>query len=47
MKQEIDNNLLAYCFKVAMNVEFLHTSEEIKLWAYSHYNALIWAKNVK
>lgn len=34
MKQEIDNNLLADCFKAAMNVEFLHTSEEIKLWAY-------------
>lgn len=47
MKQEIDNNLLADCFKAAMNVEFLHTSEEIKLWAYSLYNAKIWGRKTK
>lgn len=47
MKQEIDNNLLADCFKAAMNVEFLHTSEEIKLWAYSLYNAKIRGRSIK
>lgn len=31
MNQE---DLLAECMKESMKVEFLHTSEEIKLWAY-------------
>ena len=39
MKQEINSNLLAECMKQAMKVEFLDISEEIKLWAYSLYNA--------
>ena len=38
MNQE-DSNLLAECMKEAMKVEFLDTSEEIELWAYSLYNA--------
>ncbi|KAA2459162.1 hypothetical protein F3B77_11825 [Bacteroides ovatus] len=46
MNQE-DSNLLAECIKEAMKVEFLNTSEEIKLWAYSLYNAKIWGKSVK
>lgn len=41
MNQE---DLLAECMKEAMKVEFLHTSEEIKLWAYSLYNAKIWGE---
>lgn len=32
---QADSNLLAECMKEAMKVEFLDTSEEIKLWAYS------------
>lgn len=39
MKQEINSNLLAECMKEAMKVEFLETSEEIKLYAYALYNA--------
>lgn len=35
MKQEINSNLLAECMKEAMKVEFLDTSEEIKLYAYA------------
>lgn len=46
MNQE-DSNLLAECMKEAMKVEFLETSEEIKLWAYSLYNAKIWGRSVK
>lgn len=42
MKQEVDNNLLACCFESAMKVGFLETSWEIKLYAYSLYNAKIW-----
>ena len=30
---QADSNLLAECMKEAMKVEFLDTSEEIKLWA--------------
>lgn len=40
-------DLLAECMKEAMKVEFLHTSEEIKLWAYSLYNAKIWGIKTK
>lgn len=47
MKQEINNNLLADCMQEAMKVEFLDSSWEIKLWAYSLYNAKIWGGNVK
>ena len=47
MKQEVDNNLLACCFESAMKVGFLETSWEIKLYAYSLYNAKIWGGNVK
>ena len=44
---QADSNLLAECMKQAMKVEFLDISEEIKLWAYSLYNAKIWGKNTK
>ena len=44
---QADSNLLAECMKEARKVEFLDTSEEIKLWAYSLYNAKIWGKNTK
>lgn len=47
MKQEIDNNLLTDCFESAMKVGFLETSWEIKLYAYSLYNAKMWGKNTK
>lgn len=39
MKQEIDNNLLVDCFESAMREKFLEKDWEIKLWAYSLYNA--------
>lgn len=35
MKQEIDNNLLADCFKAAMNVEYISNSRELKMYAYA------------
>ena len=47
MNQEIDNNLLAECLKAAMKEKILNKDWEVKLWACSRYNALIWAKNVK
>lgn len=47
MKQEVDNNLLACCFESAMKVGFLETSWEIKLYAYTLYNAKMWGKNTK
>ncbi len=42
MKQEIDNNLLADCFKAAMNVEYISNSRELKMYAYALYNACVW-----
>lgn len=30
MKQEIDNNLLADCFKAAMNVEYISNSRDFR-----------------
>lgn len=47
MKQEIDNNLLADCFKAAMNVEYISNSRELKMYAYALYNACIWARKAK
>lgn len=47
MKQEIDNSLQAFRQKAAMKEKMLNKDWEVKLWAYSRYNALIWAKNVK
>lgn len=47
MKQEIDNNLLACCFESAMKVGFLETNWEIKLYAYSLYNAKMWGIKTK
>lgn len=47
MNQEIDNNLLADCFESAMREKFLEKDWEIKLWAYSLYNANIWGRSVK
>ena len=34
-------------YEEAMKVEFLETSEEIKLYAYALYNAEMWGKSVK
>ena len=47
MKQEIDNNLLADCFKAAMNVEYISNSRELKMYAYALYNAHMWARKAK
>ena len=47
MKQEIDNNLLADCFKVAMNVEYISNSRELKMYAYALYNACVWGRKTK
>lgn len=47
MEQEIDNNLLADCFESAMKVDSLEDSWEIKLYAYSLYNAKMWGKSTK
>ncbi|WP_221661982.1 hypothetical protein [Bacteroides faecis] len=47
MDLKIDSNLLVDCLKAAMKEKMLNKDWEVKLWAYSRYNALIWAKNVK
>lgn len=47
MEQGIDNNLLACCFESAMKVGFLETNWEIKLYAYSLYNAKMWGIKTK
>lgn len=47
MIQKIDNNILAKFMEEAMKVDFLNSSWEIKLWAYSLYNAEMWGKKIK
>jgi hypothetical protein len=47
MKQEIDNSLLAECFDAAMKEEILEKDWEIKLWAYSLYNAKMWGRRTR
>lgn len=47
MIQKIDNNILTEFIKEAMKIDFLDSSWEIELWAYSLYNAEMWGKTTK
>lgn len=41
----LDQDLYTYAMKEALKVEFLENNEEIKLYAASLYNAMIWGRN--
>nr|DAT56213.1 MAG TPA: hypothetical protein [Bacteriophage sp.] len=43
----LDQNLYTTAMKEALKVEFLENNEEIKLYAASLYNAMIWGRKVK
>ena len=43
----LDQSLYATAMKEALKVEFLENNEEIKLYAASLYNAMIWGRKVK
>ena len=42
---KIDQDLYTTAMKEALKVEFLESNEEIKLYAASLYNAMIWGIN--
>ncbi len=46
MEKDIDSILYAESMKVALRVDFLINSEELKLYAVSIYNASIWGKKI-
>ncbi len=46
MDNYIDQNLYAESMKMALRVDFLANSEELRLYAASIYNASIWSREV-
>jgi hypothetical protein len=42
---KIDQDLYTTAMKEALKVEFLESNEEIKLYAASLYNAMVWGRN--
>ena len=46
MDNYIDQNLYAESMKMALRVDFLANSEELRLYADSIYNASIWSREV-
>ena len=46
MDNNIDQNLYAESMKMALRVDFLANSEELRLYATSIYNASIWSREV-
>ena len=46
MDNYIDQNLYAESMKIALRVDFLANSEELRLYATSIYNASIWSREV-
>ncbi|EKJ91795.1 hypothetical protein QR305_02053 [Bacteroides finegoldii] len=46
MEKDINSILYAESMKVALRVDFLINSEELKLYAVSIYNASIWGKKI-
>ena len=46
MDNYIDQNLYAESMKMALRVDFLANSEELRLYATSIYNASIWSREV-
>jgi len=47
MEDDINKDLYAKAMKDALKVDFLDSKEEIKLYAASLYNAMIWGRKVK
>lgn len=47
MENDIDQDLYAESMKVALQVDFLTNSEELRLYATSIYNASIWSREVE
>lgn len=45
MEDDINKDLYAKAMKDALKVDFLDSKEEIKLYAASLYNAMIWGRN--
>ena len=46
MEKDINSILYAESMKVALHVDFLINSEELRLYAASIYNASIWGKKI-
>ena len=46
MDNYIDQNLYAESMKMALRLDFLANSEELRLYATSIYNASIWSREV-
>jgi hypothetical protein len=46
MDNYIDQNLYGESMKMALRVDFLANSEELRLYATSIYNASIWSREV-
>lgn len=46
MEVNIDQNLYAESLKAALKVDFLTSSEELRLYATSIYNASMWGREV-
>lgn len=45
MEDDINKDLYAKAMKDALKVDFLDSKEEIKLYAASLYNAMVWGRN--
>lgn len=43
----LDQDLYSESIRVALEVDFLSSKEEIKMYATSLYNAMIWGRKVK
>ena len=43
----LDQDLYSESIRVALEVDFLISKEEIKMYATSLYNAMIWGRKVK
>lgn len=46
-EKKLNNELLAESYKLAMNVDFLETSEEIRIYAEAVCEAMMWGNSVK
>lgn len=47
MEIKIDQSLYAESLKAALKVDFLTSSEELRLYATSIYNAFVWSREVE
>lgn len=46
MEKIIDNNVYCDAMKMALKVEFLTNSQELKLYAGALYDAMMWSRKV-